>query len=157
MKTAIIVIVVIAVIGVAGFALMHKSSNSTKASSTPAANTNQTQPQPASSSESHSTKSTTVAAGTMDVTVKANDNGSTPETISVAKGQKVNMTFSVMEDDTYHGGLEFTSSDPQFDSGAIAPGKMKTISFTANKSFSIQPWWPQKQIKKAYVISVNEQ
>jgi hypothetical protein len=88
-------------------------------------------------------------------TIHANDDSADHETISVMKGAKVSLTFSVDESGVYHGGLEFKSTDPQIDSGAIAPGESKAVTFTADKPFSFQPYWYASQVKKDYLVNVK--
>jgi archaellum component FlaF (FlaF/FlaG flagellin family) len=92
-----------------------------------------------------------------EVTVTATDDNADHTTISIKKGASVKLTFKVSQDGVYHGGLQFKSTDPAIDSGPIAPGKTKTITFTANKSFSFQPYWYASGVKKDYLITINVQ
>jgi hypothetical protein len=57
----------------------------------------------------------------------------------------------------YHGGLEFKGDTTSIDSGSIAPGASKTITFVADQSFNFIPYWYQSQVKKDYMIAVKVQ
>ena len=85
-------------------------------------------------------------------TVTGNDSTGSPTSITAHKGDTVQVTFSVDAANTYHGGLDFRSS--VVNTGPIAPGSSKTISFTAGDSFVFTPYWPSTNIKKPYVVSV---
>lgn len=90
-----------------------------------------------------------------EFTINANDSGADHESITVKKNATVSITFAVDASGVYHGGLEFKSVDPGLDSGPIAPGTSKTISFSATKSFSFQPYWYASGVKKDYLIQIN--
>jgi hypothetical protein len=87
--------------------------------------------------------------------VQANDTSATPDTITATKGQAVNITFAVSSNGTYHGGLDFKSTDPALDSGAIPTGISKRVSFIADKSFKFTPYWYQSNVQKDYFVTVN--
>ena len=88
-------------------------------------------------------------------TVNGNDSTADVEMIMVAKGTPVTITFGADAQGTYHGGLDFRSS--VVSTGPIAPGSTKTVSFTANSSFSFTPYWPSTNIAKPYTIQVMVQ
>ncbi len=108
-------------------------------------------------SNQSTTGSSSAIGATESFTVTANDDSSTPETITAKKGDTVKLTLVVSKQGTYHGGLEFKSTDPAVDSGSIAEGDQKTISFTATKSFKFTPYWYQSNIQKDYFVAVNVQ
>ncbi len=110
-----------------------------------------------SSSTSSSNSSGTLSSASMtpSFTINANDSSADHETISVMKGANVSLTFAVDTNGVYHGGLEFKSTDPQIDSGGIAPGSSKTVTFTADHSFTFQPYWFQSGVKKDYLVTVT--
>lgn len=85
-------------------------------------------------------------------TVNGNDATADLKTITVAAGTPVSITFGADAGTTYHGGLDFRSS--VVNTGTIAPGSTKTISFTATKSFAFTPYWPATNIAKPYTINV---
>lgn len=91
----------------------------------------------------------------MNVTIQANDTNASMEAINAVNGQTVNITFAVSTEGTYHGGLEFKSTDPAIDSGPIAEGSSKTVSFIATKSFKFTPFWYQSGVQKDYFVTVN--
>lgn len=138
-KNVIIGAVVVVVLGVGGFLVLHKGSNPYNASS--------------NSSSNDGNADTVDASG--NITVMANDTSATPETITATKGQKVTITFNVSTNGTYHGGLEFKSTDPALDSGSIAEGSSGKVSFTATKSFKFTPYWYQSNVQKDYYVTVN--
>lgn len=136
--------VVVVAAGLVAYGVTHKAKSST---STP------------SNNSSHSSGSGTLSSTSMTPSfmINANDSGADHETVSVKKGASVSIMFMVETSGTYHGGLQFVSTDPAIDSGPIAPGASKTVTFTANKSFSFQPYWYASQIKKDYLITVTVQ
>jgi len=176
-----IIIEVLALVIIAGgvFSLMHKSSNksvmdtntSSGTTTTPKVTSNNqpsaskatTQTQATSSPATSTTTPTapapkaTTTPSPLNATVNANDDSASPETISASNGQTVNITFNVEEQGTYHGGLEFKSTDPAIDSGPIAMGSSKVVSFTANKSFKFTPFWYASSVQKDYFVTVNVQ
>jgi hypothetical protein len=147
-KVIIGVIVAIVVIGGGYFALKKNASMST-ASNTPASTTNTT------NSTASAPASASTSSSVMNVSTTTNDTSASPETINVSKGQIINLTFKVSSSGTYHGGLDFKSTDPAIDSGSIAEGDSKTIQFTATKSFKFTPYWYQSNVQKDYFVTVN--
>lgn len=109
-------------------------------------------PTPPTSAIKPSTTPTPPAQPVANFTVSADDNTAVPTSISVIKGQKVNVTFKVGSQNVYHAGLEFKSS--VVNTGTISSGQSKTISFTADQSFDFTPFWPASNTKKPYVIHV---
>lgn len=141
---------IVALLVVAGgtFMLMHKSPKTKTAANMSAAQMHQTGP-------ATSTNSTSTSGNTMAVTVTANDESATPETITAKKGQTVKLTFDVSSKGTYHGGLDFKSAGPAIDSGSIDEGSSKTITFTATKSFKFTPYWYKSNVQKDYFVTVT--
>lgn len=86
-------------------------------------------------------------------TISTNDETASPQSISVAKGAIVHLTFSVLTQGTYYGGLSFESS--VVNTGDINPGASKTVTFTANETFKFTPYWPSSHIQKGYYVTVN--
>lgn len=153
MKIAIIGLVTLIIVAGGGLLLFGAKSPS-KPTATKSTNTTNTQ----STSNTTNQSTTTSTSGTTDtVTITANDDSASPETITAKKGDTVKVTFVVSSQGTYHGGLEFKSTDPPVDSGSIAEGNTKTISFTATKSFKFTPYWYESSIQKDYFVSVNVQ
>jgi plastocyanin len=150
----VVVIVAVAVLVVVGGIIVLASGggkNSKDSSGTPPASGGTD-----STNQSTAKSATPVSTGGAEVvTVKANDESSTPEVITVKKGDKVTITFTVLEQGTYHGGLQFTSIDPAVQSGAIKPGDSGDVTFTATKSFDFTPYWYQSGVKKDYVVAVK--
>lgn len=156
-KSIIIGIIAIIILGGGGYLIFHKSPNKTPAStSAPTSSTSSKAATTSSNSSGQSTASSS-SSGAMNVKVTANDTSASPDTITASKGQTVNITFDVSTNGTYHGGLDFKSTDPALDSGAIAEGSSKTVSFTATKSFKFTPYWYQSNIQKDYFVTVNVQ
>lgn len=91
-------------------------------------------------------------APTKNFSISANDSSATPSTITVAAGTKVNLTINVLTEGTYFAGLEFRGST--INTGSIAPGSSKTISFTASQSFTLEAYWPSSSVKKSATISI---
>lgn len=89
---------------------------------------------------------------TVNVTVAGNDSTGSPTTITVNKGDTVQITFHVQTEGTYYGGLDFRSS--VIDTGTIIPGSSKTVTFTATNSFAFTPYWPATNVSKPYTIQV---
>lgn len=145
-KGIIIGAIVVVVLGVGGFLVFHKGSNRYNSSNT---NTNSS-----SNLSSNSASPATVGQGG-GITIQANDTSATPETITATKGQKVTITFDVTTNGTYHGGLEFKSTDPAIDSGNIAEGTSKSVTFTATKSFKFTPYWYASSVQKDYFVTVT--
>ncbi len=144
MKKSGVIWAVIAVIVVGGgvtLALTHKTKKDTSATG-----------MNMSTSDTSMLSSTSMSPS---FTITANDSSADHEKISVKKGANVSLMFVVKAQGTYHGGLQFVSTDPAIDSGPIAPGNSKTVTFTASKSFTFQPYWYASQVKKDYLITVN--
>lgn len=87
--------------------------------------------------------------------VDADDETASQTQLNVAKGHTIAITFNVKNGSTYHGGLDFRSD--LLTTGTIPTGSSKTVTFTANKSFTLVPYWPSSNIKKPYTIQVNVQ
>jgi|GEM_PF-1631445 len=88
-------------------------------------------------------------------TIHASDESADLTNISVPSGTKVTITFFVNQTGTYYGGLDFRSS--VLNTGTIATGQSKSISFTATSSFSFTPYWPASNVAKPYKININVQ
>lgn len=142
-KVIAILVVVIIVAGGAALLLGNKKNTNT--------NTNSSSNQAMNASMNGLTSDSM----TPSFTISANDNNADHEMITVKKGAKVSLTFAVQTNNVYHGGLQFKSTDPVLDSGPIAPGSSKTVTFTADKSFSFQPYWYASGVKKDYQIMVS--
>jgi hypothetical protein len=99
-----------------------------------------------------STTPAATAPKSQSFNITGSDTKASLTSIAVAKGTPVTIIFAVDANNTYHGGLDFRSS--VVNTGAILPGKSKTISFTATTSFAFTPYWPATNTKKPYVISV---
>jgi FtsP/CotA-like multicopper oxidase with cupredoxin domain len=158
MKKVVVIVVIAVLVMVGGIIVLASGGgkNSKDSSGTPSTptGTNST-----SQTNQNASKSATPIStdGAEAVTVKANDQSATPEVITVKKGDKVTITFTVLEQGTYHGGLQFTSIDPAVQSGAIKPGDSGDVTFTATKSFDFTPYWYQSGVKKDYVVAVKVQ
>jgi plastocyanin len=151
-KLVSIGVIAVVIVGGGGFLLLHKSSTKSNKSSTASTmSTSQMQQMNSSAASSAGTTS----GNTMAVTVTANDESATPETITAKAGQTVKLTFNVSSKGTYHGGLDFKSIDPAIDSGSIDEGSSKTITFTATKSFKFTPYWYKSNVQKDYFVTVN--
>ncbi len=85
-------------------------------------------------------------------TVNGNDETADRKTITVPAGTEVTITFGADAGSTYHGGLDFRSS--VVNTGTIAPGATKSVTFTADHSFSFTPYWPATNIAKPYTIDI---
>lgn len=94
-------------------------------------------------------------AGKVSFTIMGSDDSADVTKIAVKKGDVVSITFKVDPNNTYHGGLKFVSDD--IDTGAIAPGESKTVTFTAKSSFEFVPYWPRNNRRKPYVVTVTVQ
>jgi hypothetical protein len=84
--------------------------------------------------------------------ITADDSGANPLSVTVTKGNLIQITFNVASANVYHGGLDFRSSVTN--SGTIYSGQSKTVSFTADQSFSFTPYWPASNVAKSYKINV---
>ncbi|SRR6266568_2609722 len=140
-KKIIAIVVVVAIVAVVAAVIIGRNPKS---------------PSSSSSSSTSGGSSGTLSSTNMtpSFTINANDSSADHETISVTKGANVSLTFMVDTNGVYHGGLEFKSTSPQIDSGGIAPGSSKTVTFTADHSFTFQPYWYQSGVKKDYLITI---
>jgi hypothetical protein len=153
-KKVIAGIVLLVVIATVAF-VMFGGKKDSKSNSTNTSTTNTTSTQ--SNNTPAAATDLTSDSMTPSFTITANDDSADHETVTVKKGAKVNLTFAVEKSGVYHGGLQFKSDDPQIDSGPIAPGDSKTVTFTADKSFSFTPYWYASGVKKNYMINVTVQ
>ena len=153
-KSVIVGVIAIVIIAGGAYFAFHNKYNKTPATSTTSSSSGANNSTPGTSTSGSASQNQNNA---MDITITANDTSASPETINVAKGQAVNLTFKVSSDGTYHGGLEFKSSDPALDSGSIAEGNSGSVNFTATKSFKFTPYWYQSNVQKDYFVNVNVQ
>ncbi|HKR82412.1 MAG TPA: hypothetical protein VJR27_05460 [Candidatus Saccharimonadales bacterium] len=142
-------VVVVLLVAAVAFVMFKGSKNNDKSATT---NTGGSSNSAASTNASGSLTSDSM---TPSFTLTANDSSADHEAITVKKGAQVSLTFVVEKSGVYHGGLQFKSTDPALDSGPIAPGDSKTITFSADKTFSFTPYWYASGVKKDYVITVN--
>lgn len=126
-------------------------SDTTTGQSAPAADTSGTSVTVTTVTTTSSTP-TVAAPASESFTVNGNDQTADVTTITVKKGTIVHITFGADAGTTYHGGLDFRSS--VISTGTIAPGSTKTVTFTANQSFSFTPYWPSTNIAKPYTIKI---
>lgn len=126
--------------------LKQLETASTTLPASPAPTSSPLTPQPASQ------PSAGQAPKTASVTVVGNDSTGSPTTITVDKGDVVQITFQVQAEGTYYGGLDFRSS--VINTGTISPGSSKTVTFTATNSFAFTPYWPATNVPKPYTIQV---
>lgn len=163
MKTAYWIGAVVIVLIILGLIVHGMSSNSTQgtASSTEAVTATTTSSAASSTMQgdmsnmsgmSGSASNAAAAPAAKHFTVNGNDATADVKTIAVAAGTPVTITFGADAGTTYHGGLDFRSS--VVNTGTIAPGSTKTVSFTATHSFSFTPYWPSTNIAKPYTIDV---
>lgn len=84
-----------------------------------------------------------------EFTIEADDNGFYPSgTVNVNAGDTVRITFVVLEDTTYFGGLDFRSS-AWGDTGKVSPGASTTVEFVADNTFQFRSYWPSSNVLKA--------
>ena len=108
----------------------------------------------------HSSSTVTVNGQTIttiqpvNVTITTNDSSASQTTIGVSKGAAVTMTFKVSSEGTYHGGLQFKSTNPNLSTGVIKPGGSATLKFTADHSFDFKPYWADGTSKN-YMITIK--
>lgn len=152
-KKVIAGVVLIIVIATVAF-VMFGGKKDNKTNNTNTSNTNSTNGQSNNNTAATDLKSDSM---TPSFTITANDDSADHEAITVKKDAKVTLTFTVEKSGVYHGGLQFKSDDPQIDSGPIAPGDSKAVTFTADKSFSFTPYWYASGVKKNYMIDVTVQ
>ena len=80
--------------------------------------------------------------------IEADDRGFYPEqSIAVAKGAKVAITFVVRTENVYYGGLDFRSS--KFKTPSVKPGGSTAVEFVADESLVITSYWPVSGVEKA--------
>lgn len=144
----IVVVAGVVIVVAAGFIVFGTHHKTTDKSGTGSSSSSK-------SSSSSSSSALTSTSMTPSFMINANDSGADHETINVKEGATVSIMFMVETSGTYHGGLEFVSTDPEISSGPIAAGASKTITFTATKSFSFQPYWYESQVKKDYLITIK--
>lgn len=87
------------------------------------------------------------AVPTVSATIVANDLRFTPAEVRAPRGATVSITFQVAEEEVYYGGLSVRSS--VFNTGPIATGGSKTVTFTADQDFTFSSYWPTSGVKKA--------
>lgn len=80
--------------------------------------------------------------------IDANDGGYTasPSQLVVNTGDTVQLTFNVLSQGTYFGGLQFKGS--AFDTGTILPGSSKTVEFVAEGDVLFTAYWPNSGTTK---------
>jgi hypothetical protein len=80
--------------------------------------------------------------------MRANDfNFTPPGPLMVPHHAQVQITFEIIEDGTYYGGLTFRSS--KFEDVGGLPGETVTVNFVADESFTISSYWPASDVWKA--------
>lgn len=83
-----------------------------------------------------------------EVTLEADDRGFYPtSTVTAEKGQTVRITFKVLEESTYFGGLSLRSD--LWGRKDIDPGKEGTVEFVAEEDATFASFWPGASVKKA--------
>ncbi|HYE22613.1 MAG TPA: hypothetical protein VD998_03420 [Verrucomicrobiae bacterium] len=92
---------------------------------------------------------------TQSVIVFVDDYTASPSAINVTKGNKINLIVNVKEDNVYYGGVELRSSVGN--TGPIAPGGTKTVTFIAEQTVVFTPYWPASGVKKDYTLTINVQ
>ncbi len=84
----------------------------------------------------------------VSLSIEADDRGFYPPgTITVGKGSKVKLAFTVRTENVYYGGLDFRS--PKFQTVSVKPGGSTSVEFTADESFIITSYWPASGVRKA--------
>lgn len=157
MKKAIAAIIVVVIV-IAAWLFFGRNNGSVAPSPTVSPEVSQstaplgTVPPSVTPSSSATSSPTVTAQPKQSFSVSGNDAAGSPTNIIVAKGTLVSITFTADAQGTYHGGLDFRSS--VISTGPIAPGSSRTISFTAENSFSFTPYWPATNIAKPYTINV---
>lgn len=89
---------------------------------------------------------------TQNFTVVADEAVATPSSITAIKGATVNLTIQVKTEGVYYGGIDYRSS--VVNSGTIYAGQSKTVTFTANQSFTLIPFWPSSGVEKQSKINI---
>jgi hypothetical protein len=85
-------------------------------------------------------------------TVVADEAVATPSSITATKGAMVHLTIQVKSEGVYYGGIDYRSN--VVNSGTIYAGQSKTITFTADSSFTLIPYWPSSGVPKQSRIDV---
>ena len=156
MKKVVLMVVAVIVLGGGAYVLLNGGNDNKNSNATTTPPTSPAATQQSSNSDKTANPVTPVNAdGTSPVSITANDTTATPQSVTVKKGAKVTITFNVSSQGTYHGGLEFKNTDMGLDSGSIPQGQSGKLSFTADKSFSLTPYWYQSGVKKDYLVAVN--
>lgn len=89
---------------------------------------------------------------TQNFTVVADETVATPSSVTVTKGAIVNLTIQVKTEGVYYGGIDYRSS--VVNSGTIYAGQSKTVTFTADQSFTLTPYWPSSGVQKQSKINI---
>lgn len=108
-----------------------------------------TQQPPQQPQQSTQTITGTVAAA-KQFTIEADDNKFNPSTITVSKGDKVNITFKFLDSNIYFGGLDVKS--PKWTTVEYKKGSatsLKSVEFTADSTFTFSSYWPASGVWKA--------
>ncbi|MDP4001227.1 MAG: hypothetical protein Q8P83_03225 [bacterium] len=95
---------------------------------------------------------TSSAPNPVTVIILADDIHADPQSITVAKDTEVTIIFRVDTKNVAYGGLDFRS--PVLDTGTIASGDSKTITFTAIGSFAFTPFLPTSNTAKGYTVDI---
>lgn len=116
------------------------------ASPPPAAETKELTPSVSSDASRGESQSGTIEP--VALKIEADDNGFYPQnSLAVAKGAKVNLTFVARKEGVYYGGLDFRSS--KFKTATVKPGESTSVEFVADESFKITSYWPLTDTRKA--------
>jgi hypothetical protein len=101
----------------------------------------------------YNTPYATPAPQTVNISTSANEESASPSSFLVPKGAKVNLTFNVKTEGVYYGGIDFRSL--VVNSGTILAGQFKTVTFTANSSFTFNGFWPSSGVQKNVTVKIN--
>lgn len=105
-------------------------------------------PPPAPEPKAESRIEPAPAPAAAEFKLEADDRGFYPEqSIAVAKGTKIAITFVVRTENVYYGGLDFRSS--KFKTPSVKPGGSTTVEFVADESLVITSYWPLSGVEKA--------
>ena len=85
-----------------------------------------------------------------EITIEADDYGFYPSgDITVKKGDRVKIIFTIRTKEVYYGGLQIKSDSLGiFDTGSLKPGDHAPVEFTADNTFTYSSWWPSLARKK---------
>ncbi len=86
------------------------------------------------------------------VIIEIDDYTANPSSFTVKKGNLINLIVRVQDNNVYYGGLELRSS--VVSTGTIKAGDTKTVTFVADESFTLVPYWPASGVKKNYTVEV---